>query len=34
VNLGLVNPEIITFTVEWRMMVDDPFTVNDKLPPW
>ena len=34
VNLGLVNPETITFTVEWRMMIDDPFTVNDTMPPW
>jgi Flp pilus assembly protein TadG len=34
INFGLVNPETITFTVEWRMMIDDPFTVNDQLPPW
>ena len=32
VNLGLINPGWITFTVNWRMLVDDPFTVNETLP--
>jgi Flp pilus assembly protein TadG len=32
--LGLVRPETISYTVEWRMMVDDPFTVNTNLPHW
>lgn len=34
VNLGLVNPTNVTFTVTWQMMVDDEFTVNDTLPTW
>jgi Flp pilus assembly protein TadG len=34
VNLGLVNPTTVTFTVVWRMTIDDPFTVNDTLPTW
>ena len=32
VNLGFINPTWITFTVNWRMLVDDPFTVNQTLP--
>lgn len=32
--LGLVNPTAIDYTVEWRMMVDDTFTVNTNLPAW
>lgn len=32
VNLGFINPGWITFTVNWRMLVDDPFTVNVDLP--
>ncbi len=32
VNLGFINPGWITFTVNWRMLVDDPFTVNETLP--
>ena len=31
-NLGLVNPTTVTYTVVWRMAIDDPFTVNDTLP--
>jgi Flp pilus assembly protein TadG len=31
-NLGLVNPTTVTYTVVWRMVMDDPFTVNDTLP--
>jgi len=34
VNLGLVNPTTVTFTVVWRMAIDDPFTVNDTIPTW
>ncbi len=34
VEFGLVNPTTITYTVEWRMMVDDPFTVNTSMPSW
>lgn len=32
VNLGFINPTWVTFTVNWRMLVDDPFTVNETLP--
>ena len=34
INLGLVKPTKITFTVVWRMVMDDPFTVNETLPTW
>ena len=32
VDLGFIRPDKITFTVSWRMLVDDPFTVNATLP--
>jgi Flp pilus assembly protein TadG len=32
INLGLVNPTSVTFTVNWQMLIDDPFTVNTNLP--
>lgn len=32
VNLGLVNPAGVTATVNWQMLMDDPFTVNTTLP--
>ncbi len=32
VNLGIVNPTTVTFTVRWQMLTDDPFTVNTTLP--
>jgi Flp pilus assembly protein TadG len=34
INMGLVNPTTVTYTVVWRMAIDDPFTVNDTLPTW
>lgn len=34
VNLGLVRPKDVSFTVTWRMLNDDPFTVNETLPSW
>jgi Flp pilus assembly protein TadG len=34
VNLGLVNPTTVNFTVTWQMLLDDQFTVNDQLPTW
>lgn len=34
VNLGLVNPETISYTVDWYMLVDDPFVVNPNMPQW
>jgi Flp pilus assembly protein TadG len=32
VNLGLVKPSTVTFTVSWQMLIDDAFTVNSTLP--
>jgi TadE-like protein len=34
VNLGLVNPTTVEYTVDWQMLVDDTFTVNVDLPKW
>lgn len=34
VNLGLVNPTNVAFTVNWQMLVDERFTVDDTLPIW
>ncbi|MDB5310602.1 MAG: TadE-like protein [Gemmataceae bacterium] len=34
VNLGLINPTTVDFTVSWQMLVDDLFTVNQTLPSW
>lgn len=34
VNLGIIRPNDITFTVTWRMLVDDKFTIDDNLPTW
>ncbi len=34
VNLGLVNPDTVVSVVQWRILVDDPFTVNTTLPVW
>lgn len=34
INLGLVNPTTVTFTVRWQMLIDDKFTVDDTLPTW
>lgn len=28
------NPPVISFTAEWRMMVDIPFFVNETIPLW
>ncbi|MFO0936206.1 MAG: TadE/TadG family type IV pilus assembly protein [Gemmataceae bacterium] len=33
-TIGLVNPQTISFTVNWTMLVDDPFTINSALPSW
>jgi Flp pilus assembly protein TadG len=32
INIGLVNPTSVTSTVNWQMLMDDPFTVNTNLP--
>jgi Flp pilus assembly protein TadG len=34
VNLGVVNPTSVSFTVSWEMLMDDPFTVNANIPTW
>ena len=34
VNLGLVKPTNVTFTVTWQMLTDEAFTVNPALPTW
>jgi Flp pilus assembly protein TadG len=34
VNLGLVNPSTVTFTVIWTMLVDEPFTIDPTLTNW
>ena len=33
-NLGFLKPETVSYTVTWRSLVDDQFTVNDTLPTW
>lgn len=33
-NLGIVNPETVGSTVQWRILVDDPFTIQTTLPTW
>ena len=32
VNFGLVSPSGVTAVVNWQMLVDDPFSVNETLP--
>lgn len=34
INIGLVNPSTVEYTVDWQMLVDDPFTLNADLPKW
>lgn len=34
VNMGIVKPTNVKFTVTWQMMVDDKFNVNETLPTW
>ena len=34
INLGLLRPTEVKFTVTWRMMIDDVFTINENLPAW
>lgn len=34
INLGLVNPAVVEYTVDWQMLVDDPFSLNTDLPKW
>ena len=34
VNLGIVRPTTVTYTVTWRMLIDDKFSIDDRLPTW
>jgi Flp pilus assembly protein TadG len=34
VNLGVLKPTQVTFTVTWRMLIDDKFTIDPTLPSW
>lgn len=34
VNLGILQPTTVSYTVTWRMLIDDKFTVNETLPSW
>jgi Flp pilus assembly protein TadG len=34
VNLGLIRPDEVTYTVTWRMLIDERFTLNETLPKW
>jgi Flp pilus assembly protein TadG len=34
VNFGIVTATTVAFTAEWRILVDDPFQVNDTMPTW
>jgi Flp pilus assembly protein TadG len=34
VNLGIITPTTVDSSLNWRMVVDDPFTLNDTLPVW
>lgn len=34
VNLGLVDVKKLQYTVEWRMLVDDPFEFKTDIPTW
>lgn len=33
-NMGLLNPTTVTFTVTWQMLLDERFQVNEVLPTW
>ena len=32
INLGIIRPTEVTFTVTWQMLIDDKFTVNQTIP--
>ncbi len=34
VNLGLIQPANVEFTVRWRMLIDERFSINTQLPQW
>ena len=33
-TLGILNPTSVSVTIDWVMMLDDPFTVDGALPGW
>jgi len=33
-SLGLVDPKTVTVSLDWQMLVDDPFTLDTALPGW
>jgi hypothetical protein len=34
IDMGILQPTEVKFTVYWRMMIDDAFTINEDLPTW
>ena len=34
IDMWILQPTEVTFTVTWRMMIDDAFTINETLPEW
>lgn len=34
VNLGIVNPSVVYYKATWTMLVDDPFSIDPKMPNW
>lgn len=32
--LGLVKPTGVSYTANWQIMVDDPFSINSNMPTW
>ncbi len=34
INMGILQPNNVQFTVTWRMLIDDAFTVNTSIPTW
>jgi len=34
INLGFITTNSVGFTTQWKMMIDDPFTVDTTMPTW
>jgi len=34
VNLGIIRPSAVTFTVTWAMLIDEKFVLDPSLPTW
>jgi Flp pilus assembly protein TadG len=32
IDVGMIRPTAVTFTVSWQMLIDDAFTVNQSMP--